>query len=79
METNLELEQVDRLLKSSVEQSLTSQVRVTNSDCDEKVSVLGVFASVSSSDWLKISNPISTGPEGPEGSPRNDAGAVSKS
>ena len=42
METNLELEQADRLFQSNVEHSLTSQVRVTNSDCDGKVCVLGV-------------------------------------
>lgn len=76
METNLELEQVDRLFQSSVEQSLTTQVRVTNSDGDEKVSTLGVFASVGSADWLKKLDPISPGPEG---SPRNVVGAVSKS
>ena len=73
METNLELEQVDRPFQSSVEQSQTAQVRVMNSDCDEKVSALGVFASVDSSDWLKVLDPI------PESSPDNDVGAVSKS
>ena len=48
METNLELEQVERLSQSGVEQSLTAQVRVMNPVHDEKVSVLGVFASVDS-------------------------------
>jgi hypothetical protein len=43
METNIEPGQVDRHFQSSVEQSLTAQVRVTNSDRDEKVSALGVF------------------------------------
>jgi hypothetical protein len=40
MGTNLELEQVERHLQSSIEQSLTTLVRVTNSDHDEKVSTL---------------------------------------
>ena len=53
MGTNLELEQVERLFQSSVEQSLTAQVRVTNSDGDEKVSALSVFASVSSLTGLR--------------------------
>jgi hypothetical protein len=43
METNVELEQVDKTFQSSVEQSLTAQVGVTNSDHDEKVSGLRVF------------------------------------
>lgn len=50
METNLELEQADRLSQSSIEQPLATQVRVTNSDRDEKVSALFDFASVDS--WL---------------------------
>ena len=49
METNVELEQVDKPFQSSVERSLTANVGVTNSDPDEKVSALGVFA-VGSSD-----------------------------
>ena len=49
METNVELGQVDQPFQSSVEQSLIEQVGVTNSDHDEKVSTLGVFA-VGSSD-----------------------------
>jgi hypothetical protein len=49
METNVEIEQVDKPFQSSVEQSLTAQVGVTNSDHDEKVSALRVFA-VGSSD-----------------------------
>ena len=53
METNLELEQVDGLSQSSVEQSLTAQVRVTNSDYNEKVSALNVFASVDSLTGLR--------------------------
>ena len=48
METNLELEQADRLSQSSIEQPLATQVRVTNSDRDEKVSALFDFASVDS-------------------------------
>jgi hypothetical protein len=50
MESKLELEQIDSLFQSSIEQSLTTQDRVTNSD--RKVSALGVFVIVSSSDWL---------------------------
>ena len=53
METNLELEQVDRLFQSSVEQSLTAQVRATNSDHDEKVSAVNVFAWVGSLTGLR--------------------------
>jgi len=48
MGTNLKLEQVDRLFQSSAEPSQTAQIRVMNSDRDEKVSVLSVFASVGS-------------------------------
>jgi hypothetical protein len=49
METNVELEQVDKSFLSSVEQSPTAQVGVTNSDHDEKVRGLRVFT-VGSSD-----------------------------
>ena len=48
MGTNLKLEQVDRLFQSRAEPSQTVQIRVMNSDRDEKVSVLSVFASVGS-------------------------------
>ena len=48
MGTNLKLEQVDRLFQSSAEPSQTAQIRVMNSDRDEKVSVLSVFTSVGS-------------------------------
>lgn len=70
IQTNPELE---RLFQSSVEQSMTAQVRVNS---DEKVSDLDVFASIRSSDWLKTLG--STSP-GPEASPCNNIGAVSKS
>jgi hypothetical protein len=49
MEMNVELEQVDKSFLSSVEQSPTTQVGVTNSDHDEKVRGLRVFT-VGSSD-----------------------------
>jgi hypothetical protein len=49
MEMNVKLEQVDKSFLSSVEQSPTAQVRVTNSDHDEKVRGLRVFT-VGSSD-----------------------------
>lgn len=75
METNLELEQVERLSQSGVEQSLTAQVRVMNSVHDEKVSALGVLPRLIP-DWLKILDPISPGPES---SPHNRIGVVSKS
>ena len=46
MESNLELEQIDGLFQSSIERSLTTQDRKTNSD--QKVSALGVSAAVGS-------------------------------
>lgn len=46
MEPNLELEQIDDLFQSSIERSLTTQDRVTNSD--QKVSALGALAVVGS-------------------------------
>ena len=78
METNLKLGQVDRLLQSSIEPCLTTQVRVTTPDRDVKVSVLCAFASVGSPDWLKKLGPTSPGLEGSLNN-EVEVGAVSKS